>query len=285
MRKFLLAAWLALAPVPALALPPVWVVHDHDSTMTLFGSVHLLPKDLQWKPPALDQALSQADDVWFEAPMGVEGRADAVKAAQDHAFLPDGQSLSALMSPKGRQRLAKAAKDIGLPMSQLDRLQPWYAELLVTAVMYEKLGAGSDAGVEISLWGGLPATAQRHAFETPVEQIGFFAGAPLKEQAASLEDTLRQASDGKREFEILLKAWLNGDLKRLDKEAVEPLKKVSPALYDRLVRERNARWVAALDQRLKGSGRTVVIVGMGHLIGPDGLPARLRALGYQVDGP
>jgi uncharacterized protein len=28
-----------------------------------------------------------------------------------------------------------------------------------------------------------------------------------------------------------------------------------------------------------------VIVGVGHLIGPDGVPARLRALGYSVTGP
>jgi uncharacterized protein YbaP (TraB family) len=28
-----------------------------------------------------------------------------------------------------------------------------------------------------------------------------------------------------------------------------------------------------------------VVVGVGHLIGPDGVPARLRALGYSVTGP
>jgi uncharacterized protein YbaP (TraB family) len=36
---------------------------------------------------------------------------------------------------------------------------------------------------------------------------------------------------------------------------------------------------------MKGHGRTVVVVGVGHLIGPGGVPARLRALGYSVTGP
>jgi uncharacterized protein YbaP (TraB family) len=76
-----------------------------------------------------------------------------------------------------------------------------------------------------------------------------------------------------------------GDLKALDHEALSPLRKASPQLYERLVSDRNARWTKALDARLKGHGRTVVVVGMGHLIGPGGLPARLRALGYQVEGP
>ena len=41
-----------------------------------------------------------------------------------------------------------------------------------------------------------------------------------------------------------------------------------------------------LDAQLKGHGRFVVMgVGVSRLIGPDGVPARLRALGYSVTGP
>ena len=63
------------------------------------------------------------------------------------------------------------------------------------------------------------------------------------------------------------------------------MRNASPTLFRRLVSDRNARWTLTLDERLKGRGRTVVVVGMGHLIGPDGVPARLRALGYEVEGP
>ena len=76
-----------------------------------------------------------------------------------------------------------------------------------------------------------------------------------------------------------------GDLPALDRQALQPLRKASPNLFRRLVTERNARWTRTLDQRLKGKGRTVVVVGIGHLIGQDGVPARLRALGYKVEGP
>ena len=66
---------------------------------------------------------------------------------------------------------------------------------------------------------------------------------------------------------------------------VRPLRKSAPGLYETVVVDRNAHWTEVIAQRMKGHGRTVVIVGMGHLIGPDGLPARLRARGFQVDGP
>ena len=87
------------------------------------------------------------------------------------------------------------------------------------------------------------------------------------------------------EFQTLVKAWVDGDIAALEREALAPLRKSSPELFRRLVTERNARWAQVLDQRLKGHGRTVVVVGVGHLIGPDGVPARLRALGYSVTGP
>ena len=274
-----------LAPAAALALPPVWVVRDGDSAIVMFGSVHLLPPRVDWRPDALKQALAVADDVWFEAPMDAAGLSSATQAALAHAFLPEGQSLQTMLSPAGRARLARTAALIGVPVAQLDRLQPWYAELAIQSALFEKVGASGSDGVEQQLWAGLSPAARRVTLESPQQQVGFFADAPVNEQLASLEQTLKDAPHAKQDYDDLLKAWLGGDVRTLDRQVVEPLKRSSPGLYARVVTQRNARWVQAIDERLKGSGRTVIVVGMGHLIGKDGLPAQLRAQGYQVDGP
>ena len=276
---------LALFAGTAWALPPVWVVKDHDSTLVMFGSVHLLPPGTEWRPAALRDALSHADQVWFEAPMDVAGLSAATQAALAHAVLPEGQSLSAMLSPGGRQRLAKAAQLLGVSAAQLDKLQPWYAELAIQSGLFQQLGVKGSDGVEQQLWAGLSPAAARKTLETPEEQIDFFAGAPIKEQLASLEQALKDVPNARRDYDELLKAWLGGDVRTLDRKVVAPLKRNSPMLYDRVVTQRNARWVKAIDERLKRSGETVIVVGMGHLIGPDGLPARLRAQGFQVEGP
>jgi uncharacterized protein YbaP (TraB family) len=278
-------ALLLLAPVEALALPPVWTVRDKDSTIVLFGSVHLLPPGIDWRPPELQAALAEADDVWFEAPMDQAGLSAATNAALAHAFLPSGQSLQNMLSRAGRARLAAAAKTLGVPLERFDRLQPWYAELLIETGFYQKFGAKAADGVEQELWADLKPTAMRRSFETPEEQVGFFADAPVRQQVASLEETLREAHDADKDYRRLLQAWLAGDLKTLDKEVVQPLRKVSPDFYRTIVVDRNERWVKSIAERMAGSGHTVVIVGMGHLIGPDGLPERLRRLGFDVEGP
>lgn len=279
------ALLLLVAPGAALAQPPVWIVRDKDSTLVLFGSVHLLPSGLDWRPKALKDALAGADDIWFEAPMDQAGQTAATTAAAAKALLPAGQRLSPLLSRAGRARLAKAAETLGLPMDELDRLQPWYAELAISNALYGKIGIQREDGVELQLWDGVNPAAARHAFETPAEQVGFFADAPVRDQVASLEETLKDMSGAEHDYQVVLKAWMGADLRTLDHEVLRPLRRSSPRLYATVVKQRNARWAAAIDRRLRGSGHTVVVVGMGHLVGADGLPAMLRARGYEVDGP
>ena len=61
--------------------------------------------------------------------------------------------------------------------------------------------------------------------------------------------------------------------------------KSAPGVYRSLVVARNRRWVDAIMDRLNGKGEAVMVVGVGHLVGPDSVPALLRARGVSVDGP
>ena len=286
--RFRLLAGLALALAAATAAhakPPVWIVRDADSELVLFGSVHLLSPGLDWRSRSLDQALAHADDVWFELPIDPATQAETAMLAGELGVWPSGQSLFQLLPPADGARLLRVARAYGVDPAVLDRLRPWLAEVALGGAAYRKAGATEGHGVEETLSAAAPAAARRQAFETARQQIDILAGAPVADQLASLRQTLEEMDQAPDEYLRLLKAWMAGDLKALDREALRPLRLASPSLYRRLVSDRNARWAEALDLRLKGHGRTVVVVGMGHLIGADGLPARLRALGYRVEGP
>ena len=176
------------------------------------------------------------------------------------------------------------AQEYGLSPVLLDRLKPWLAEITVSAGAYRRAGGDANSGVEKTL-AASAIQAERHAFETPAEQIAMLAQGTEPEQIVSLSETLHELEDEPDEYHTLIDAWIAGDMAALDQEALAPIRKSSPELVRRLVSERNARWTQVLDQRMKGQGVAVVVVGVGHLIGPDGVPARLRALGYSVVGP
>jgi uncharacterized protein YbaP (TraB family) len=285
MAGLLLTCATPAVPTVAWAAPPVWVVSDKDSEVVLFGSVHVLPPNLAWRPPALEAALKNADDLWFELPMDMASQAMVAQMAQTKGVLPPSQSLFAILSPKDAAKLKTIAATYALNPALLDHLQPWMAEVALSGAVFAKAGAGTADGVELSVQTEAPRTAQRRAFETPAQQIDMLAAAPMDEQVASLRQTMDEMADGPDEFARLLRAWMAGDVRALEKEEIDPLRKASPALFQRLVTDRNIRWTQVLDERLKGHGRTVVVVGMGHLVGKDGLPARLKALGYTVKGP
>lgn len=286
MLKALLGVLAALVTAGAVqAQPPVWVVRDRDSELVLFGSVHVLPPGLDWRPKALNAALAGADDIWFELPIDAATQTRTAQLASQLGVLPPGQSLFKMLKPREARRLSEVAQQYGASPVLLDHLQPWFAEVALSGAEFRKAGAEGSDGVEQTLSAAVPPGAQRRAFETPEQQIGLLADEPRDEQIASLTQTVRDMQDKPDEYRILVRAWMSGDLAALDREALAPLRKTSPTLFRRLITERNARWTTVLDQRLKGHGRTVVVVGVGHLIGPDGVPARLRALGYQVEGP
>lgn len=51
-----------------MGAPLLWVAKDRDSTVYLFGSVHLMPQDTDWMDQRLFAAFDSADQVWFETP-------------------------------------------------------------------------------------------------------------------------------------------------------------------------------------------------------------------------
>jgi uncharacterized protein YbaP (TraB family) len=274
-----------MAAGAAAARPPVWVVRDADSEIVLFGSVHILPPGLDWRPPELERAIRNADDVWFELPIDAATEAETLKLAAQMGVLAPDQSLFKMLPKADGERLLKVAEAYGADPATLDRLKPWLAEVALSGAAYRRAGADGQDGVEKEIAAEAPARVQRRAFETPRQQIEILAGEPQAEQVASLRETLKEMEDDPDEFKTLVRAWMDGDLKTIDREAIKPLRKASPTLFQHLVTDRNARWTTLLDQRLKGHGRSVVVVGMAHLVGPNGVPARLRALGYQVEGP
>lgn len=53
-----LPAQAAPAPRPAL-----WKLADADTTIYLFGTIHILPKDLPWRTPVLEHAIAASDEL------------------------------------------------------------------------------------------------------------------------------------------------------------------------------------------------------------------------------
>ena len=193
---------MAFLAGPSLALPPIWIVRDADSEMVIFGSVHILPADLDWQPPVLSAALAKADDVWFELPIDMATQSRVSELALEKGLVAKGAHLSDKLSVAGRARLVRVSSRAGIRPEQLERFRPWLAEATLSVAALQSQGAWARDGVEQVLSAGLDLKVERRAFETPEQQIDILANGREAEQMASAaeqqnvvaEDVSRQIS-------------------------------------------------------------------------------------------
>jgi uncharacterized protein YbaP (TraB family) len=163
--------------------------------------------------------------------------------------------------------------------------------LTLSVLAFQGQGARADLGVEQQLAKAAPPATRREAFETVAEQIGFFADGSMADQIDSLKETLDEIDDDPDEFKRLAADWARGDVRAIEAEVLGPMKREAPKVYQRLLVERNRRFAQRIEGLLRGEdgasapNHVLIVVGVGHLVGRDGVPALLRKDGFKVEGP
>ena len=80
----------------------------------------------------------------------------------------------------------------------------------------------------------------------------------------------------------LTKSWSSGDLVDLAAYFADQTKD-DPKLRKKVITDRNAAWVPKIQAMLGKPGTYLVVVGTGHLVGPESLLAMLQKAGLQVE--
>lgn len=285
-----LPALLLAAPLPACARPPMrpagdadpalWVVKDADTTIYLFGTIHVLKPGLSWFDEAVKAAFDKADEVKLEI---VEPDPAAMAPlVQARGMSLSGPTLTDKLPPRERPALAKYMASIGLPRAAYDRMQPWLAASYLQVQALQKVGYDPANGPEqiitaAAKQAGKPLTG----LETVEQQIGFFAGLPDRAQIAMLDDTLDEMPKLQGEMAKMVGQWATGKTDLIAKELNEGVTKTPEAMQVLLI-DRNRRWADWIKARLGQPGTVFIAVGAGHLAGPTSVQAELAKRGVKT---
>lgn len=275
---------LCLACVPALAHPALWVLKDADTTIYLFGTVHLLPNDAGWRYPALDRALSESNTLYIE--IIDDNQANMTALVLRHG-MDITHPLNTLLNHSDMLRLGNAANKAGVPggMQTLNMMRPWLAALTIATAPLLKAGLDPEHGVDTQLKSQMASAGKRVlGLETAEQQIRFLADMPQSVQLALLRSTLRDFNRASIQLTELIDAWKAGDVATIARLADEEMRQKEPMLYQRLLVQRNQSWAATIGDLLRHQHGTIFIaVGAAHLAGPDSVQAQLRKLGIKTD--
>jgi uncharacterized protein YbaP (TraB family) len=257
----------------------MYSVTDADSEVILFGTFHILPEDIEWQNDALSAAIERSEEAWYELPVGSENDPAIQQLTMQYGMSQT--PLSERLSTEQNAKLKSVMDGMGFPTDAVEPMQPWLAAISIPVFQMMKEGYSPEMGAEMQLQKLTGGKGQR-AFETAEQQLRFFADMPEAKQIEYLEQVLDDADEGMALMDKMAEAWATGDVEFLENEIIGEMKRETPELYDVLIKTRNTAWAETLDTEMKGEGVDFVAVGAGHLVGPDSVPALLRAKGYTV---
>lgn len=283
MRRFVLTALIALAACKAAPVeqkhPALWEVTGPGGAKGyLFGTVHALPDALAWQTPAIDKAVRDSGTLVLEIIDPSDENA-AREAFVRLGTTPGQPPLEQRVDPAQREALKAAMGKTRLQPAQFASLEDWAAALTLSFALEARDGYDADNGADRAL---LAAAGKRPVvgLETLEGQLGLFDTLPEREQRSLLNAVIAESAgdvSGKR----LVKAWAEGDMATLDREAHAGMM-ADPRLREALLVARNRNWAEQIAAMLKSGKRPFVAVGAAHVAGIDGLPEMLASKGFTV---
>ncbi|GAA4767597.1 TraB/GumN family protein [Stakelama sediminis] len=269
------------APVIRDADPALWVVKDKDTTIYLFGTIHVLKPGLSWFDEAVRKAFDASNTLVLEMKMPDQAAMQALvtKLAVD----PDGPPLTdKIPAGKDRTEYANAMTGLGLPPTAFDRYDPWFASISLTMLPMVKLGYRPDQGPETVLTAAAEKDGKQIVgLETAEQQFGYFDHLSQKAQIDMLMSTIEQMPELPGMMNRMVDYWAKGDPKDLAKELNEGMED-QPELTRILLTDRNIRWAHWIKQRMAKPGTVFIAVGAGHLAGANSVQMQLKKEGLKA---
>jgi uncharacterized protein YbaP (TraB family) len=287
-RHLVLAIASVLAAVPVLAEAPtddvdktfMWKAERGETRVYLAGSIHALREDAYPLPQPIQSAFDEVEVLMFE--IDVDDMTQAAIKMMAAGTLEEGRTLEEVVGPETWFELKVHAGPLGLDPAFFSGMKPWMAALTLAAFELTKHGYLATAGLDTYLSQKADeAGKDRLALETAAFQVSLFADLTPEQSLEFLRHTLADLETVIPEMERLYLDWRSGKVEPLQELLLEGFNEF-PAVFKRMVVDRNRAWMPKITELLDGDRDAMVVVGSMHLVGDEGLIALLRQQGYTV---
>jgi uncharacterized protein len=276
----------ALAPVPVAKAaeidvdPALWVVKDADTTVYLFGTVHVLKPGLGWFDEGVKDAFEKSDELVLEL---VQPPVSEIQQIMTEVSIDkSGRTLRSKLKESDRAAYEALVKKLGVPVEAFDPLKPWAIALSIYTMKLGSTGFDASLGAEAQLTAAAKVKNKPIiGLETMRGQLGVFDSLSEQTQLDYLNQTVASIDEVGTQTDQLVDYW-----SKPDPEALADLMNAGfsdPELYRQLLTKRNANWAIWVRDRMEKPGTVFLAVGAGHLAGPVSLQHMLTAYGLQSE--
>jgi uncharacterized protein YbaP (TraB family) len=268
------------APPPKPEVPALWQLELGKSRAFLFGTVHALPRGVDWFRPHVVSALDQSTRLVLETEVP-DNSAAMMPVILKLTRLPAARPLPDRVPAEWQPTLNRALDR--LKPGPLDWTKTWFVALTLSNLQAMADGVDPRIGVEAVLterarMKGIPITA----LETAEEQLINFDALSEADQQLLLVSSLSELDNSRGRMSLLIGDWLLGNTDALADRVNSDFER-SPMLKRMLVEDRNARWADWIAKQMKAdAGPMFIAVGAGHMAGKGSLIEDLERQGIKV---
>lgn len=259
--------------------PLLYEIASADGTVEgwMFGTIHALPDETDWRTPAIGKAIDTADILVVEVG-DLDGGGAGPSVFESLAQSPGQPPLAERLPAELHLPLAALLDRGDLSDGSFSDIETWAAALRLARID----AAGDPAnGVDRALIAEFSGKRPMRELEGLRGQLAIFDALPEPQQRAMLAAVVRESEAVRKNPARLLRAWIAGDAASIEASTREGIL-ADPALHEALLAGRNRRWAAVIAPMLAEAPRPLIAVGTAHLVGPEGLAALLAAQGYTI---
>lgn len=268
---------------------PMWIVKRGDSTLILVGAISGVPRDVRWRPEALEAAAARSQSILFPQ----EGRASMsdvfrlIWRIRTISRMPEGRTTADYLSPEWQARLE--AVEAG------ERNQGWRTQsLLLTGIdlMQDKAGyrarGGGDDATEVIR----RAARRAHVPVRPVgivrsdEIVDSLINAPQTTHVACVQAAIAAAEIGSDAARDRAEDWRALDVPAVVASPIDrALNECWPWGDPSIAPQLHQQWAAAVETALISPGVTMGVAPIRLLAEDGGVLDGLQGRGFEIEGP
>ncbi len=258
----------------------MWKVTAGNNYAYLLGSMHYARRGLYPLDPRIEKAFDTCKVLAVES--DVENHAAEIqKLTMELGMYPQGDSLDKHISSRTKRLL----EDAGAMNPLFMRMKAWLLAMQLQSQRFMQLGYDPEQGLDRFF---LRKAGNRHIkikeLERARDTLQLLAKAAEGQEDLYLYYSLQELDRIEEIIPKLSDSWKSGDTAAMRQLIFEELNR-HPEFRDlgkMLFDERNEKMAAKIAQYLQSGVPHFIVVGAGHLVGPQGIPALLKQRGYAV---
>lgn len=282
------ASFIALAtslfPISVCAADPprhcVWRVTNVSVPFYLVGSFHNLRGDDYPLPDAYRKALSDSKRLLFEySPRERELFARKFRAV---AKYPPGRDITNDLRPVTLALLMRYLASHRIWFDEMKNYKPWALALRLWTMRGYAAAAGTRSVDDYLAFEAQRLGKEVGGLESVQEHVAFWENMLQADGENLLVTTMLRGDRIKIRFDETRAAWKRGDIAALSATNAS-LRKGDRQTAQRLLDQRNLKWLPRIEAEMKTGTPTAIVAGAGHFSGPHSVVDLLQKRGYEIE--